>query len=368
MSPTRRLIYASLGVTTHDVRFLKTASSIFQSVLYLRFDGKGQSVCPPGIPQNVAFADWFGSRHSIATVDPAEFLEPFNEVVDGFRPKLIHAGPLSSVAWVASADSTVPVLGMSWATDVLVDAQTPSGASRVSETCQQIAALITDSQTTAALARDFGFAGRDLAVFPWGVDLDSFAFSTLPSTSSLAFVSLRSHEHIYDIPTIIKGFARARTSAGTEDLSLTIVGKGTTTAECIQLASECGLGKSIQWQDPYSESELPAVLNRYHGSISAARSDGSSVSMLQTMACGRIAIVANLPSNLEWIDDGFNGFTFELGSSESLGETLNRVNSFGAKLGEVARNARQTVEQRADWRVNRQILANLYLAFLQHTL
>ncbi len=364
MPSVRRLLYASFGVTTHDVRFLKVAATIFDRILYLRFDGQDSSPLATQLPENVTLVDWFGTRQSISSAEPLDFVEPFTAIIDDFKPHLTHAGPLSSVAWVASYRPTAPVLGMSWATDVLVDAQTPSGADRVSTTCQKLSGLITDSQTTAALARNFGFGGDRLAVFPWGVDLDVFPFSPLPPMSPIRLASVRSHEPIYDIPTIVEGFSDAVATSGSDNLSLTVLGKGSTTAECVQLANQRGVGSTINWQAPCAESALPVLFAEVHGTISAARSDGSSISMLQTMACGRIPIVTDIPSNVEWIQDGINGFIFEVGSSVSLADTLTRISLLGPNLREVGRNARTTVEERADWRINRQILIDTYTNFL----
>lgn len=364
MSSIRRLLYASFGVTPHDVRFLKVASTVFDDILYVRFDGQNRSPLASQLPDSVVFADWFGTKQSIVSTDPSNFVEPYNAIAGHFKPHLIHAGPLSSVGWVASFHPVAPLLGMSWATDVLVDVQTSSGAERVSSTCHKLSGLIADSQTTAALARDFGFGGAHLSVFPWGIDLDAFPFSPLPQTAPICLASVRSHEPIYDIPTLIKGFSKALTALGRGTLDLKVLGRGSTTADCVQLANELGIGSSIDWQAPCAEAELPALLAQVHGTISAAYSDGSSISMLQTMACGRIPIVTNIPSNIEWIQDAINGFVFEVGSSTSLADTLVRLASLKSSLTEIAHNARHTAEKRADWRANRQILIDTYNTLL----
>ena len=360
----QRLLYASFGVTTHDVRFLKVAATVFDDILYVRFDGQNHSALASQLPSNIAFPDWLGTHQSILIVDPSDFVEPYDVIARDFKPHLVHAGPLSTVGWVASCRPIAPLLGMSWATDVLVDAQTSLGAERVSTTCHKLSGLITDSQTTAALARDFGFSGTHLAVFPWGVDLDAFPFSPLSHTAPICLASVRSHEPIYDIPTIVKGFSLALERLGREILDLRVLGRGSTTADSVRLANELRIGSSIEWLPPCSESELPALLGQVHGTISAAHSDGSSISMLQTMACGRIPIVTDIPSNIEWIQDEINGFVFEVGSAKSLADGLVRFASRRPSLDEIARNARRTVEERANWRVHRQTLIDTYTAVL----
>lgn len=52
------------------------------------------------------------------------------------------------------------------------------------------------------------------------------------------------------------------------------------------------------------------MLRRSKCYISATKSDGSSLSLLEAMGNGAIPIVSNIPSNREWIVDGINGKLF----------------------------------------------------------
>lgn len=57
-------------------------------------------------------------------------------------------------------------------------------------------------------------------------------------------------------------------------------------------------------------NKLMNLLYRSKFYISATKSDGSSLSLLEAMTCGVIPIVSNIPSNREWILDGLNGILF----------------------------------------------------------
>ena len=52
------------------------------------------------------------------------------------------------------------------------------------------------------------------------------------------------------------------------------------------------------------------MLRRSKFYISATKSDGSSLSLLEAMGNGVIPIVSNIPSNREWVVDGVNGKLF----------------------------------------------------------
>lgn len=57
-------------------------------------------------------------------------------------------------------------------------------------------------------------------------------------------------------------------------------------------------------------NKLLQMLRRSKCYISATKSDGSSLSLLEAMGNGVIPIVSNIPSNREWVVDGVNGKLF----------------------------------------------------------
>ena len=99
--------------------------------------------------------------------------------------------------------------------------------------------------------------------------------------------------------------------------------------------------------------------------ISAARSDGISVSLLEAMAAGMICIVTNFPSNLEIIQSGVNGFTFINGDVQSLSETIQRVVSLSAmERKEIGQAARKFVAERANWNINKMLMLDEILGLV----
>ena len=63
----------------------------------------------------------------------------------------------------------------------------------------------------------------------------------------------------------------------------------------------------------YKEMEYTKMLNLVNRSkiyISATRSDGTSLSLLEAMKLGAIPLVSNIVSNRSWVLDGINGYLF----------------------------------------------------------
>lgn len=75
-----------------------------------------------------------------------------------------------------------------------------------------------------------------------------------------------------------------------------------------------------------------------------------SLSMLESMACGKIVIGSNTGGIPEVIEDNENGFLFTKGDEVSLANKLYNIISEGNNLDYIRKNARQTVEMSYSWK------------------
>jgi glycosyltransferase involved in cell wall biosynthesis len=86
--------------------------------------------------------------------------------------------------------------------------------------------------------------------------------------------------------------------------------------------------------------------------ISPSHVDGSSVTLMEALASGLPCLVSDIPGNQEWIEAGVNGWLFRDGDADDLTQKiLNAIKNRDSfqKIGEAAR---QTAEQKADWKKN----------------
>ncbi len=111
------------------------------------------------------------------------------------------------------------------------------------------------------------------------------------------------------------------------------------------------LDEVVHFAGRLSQAQQPAYYHAADLYVSPSHSDGSSISLLEAMACGRTVLVSDIPSNREWVEDGMNGRLFVDGSEADL----------TAKLVEMVRDPGQydyrrlahvTATERADWRRN----------------
>jgi len=99
--------------------------------------------------------------------------------------------------------------------------------------------------------------------------------------------------------------------------------------------------------------------------VSASKSDGSSVSMLEAMAARKVCIVPDHKFNAYWIEDEVNGFLFKNGSERHLLDRIKKALSLtNSQTTQMGSAARQRVEEEANWSYNSIKLLNVINSLL----
>ena len=208
--------------------------------------------------------------------------------------------------------------------------------------------VIVDSHANEDIAQSFG--AQRTAVIPWGIDLASITsdqrVADLTEFGVLAdervVLSLRAHEDLYRVSDIIEAFGQVSINA-----RLVIGNSGSLTPELRRLASEFNF--DAVFLAPVDEPDVPALLRRASVYVTASRVDGTSVTLLQAMACGVPVVASANLGNLEWVEDGSTGFLFPIADIQALGAAVHRAIDEGPG---VTRAAQELVAQRADWKQN----------------
>ena len=90
-------------------------------------------------------------------------------------------------------------------------------------------------------------------------------------------------------------------------------------------AKEMGLAGIVEFTGELDQPDLAGLLRSADIYVSSSRSDSTSVSLLEAMACGAFPVVTSIPGNLEWITDGRNGLTFPPGDPAALATCLQKA-------------------------------------------
>jgi glycosyltransferase involved in cell wall biosynthesis len=136
---------------------------------------------------------------------------------------------------------------------------------------------------------------------------------------------------------------------------------GGSQAKCIrQILASGGMLGRVRFGGPVSQSALPRWYAMADLFISPSHVDGSSVSLMEALACGLPTLVSDIPANREWVREDENGWLFPDGNAEALAEKILAVVANRRKLARISFGARRTAEERADWSKNFPILLRAY--------
>jgi glycosyltransferase involved in cell wall biosynthesis len=293
-------------------------------------------------------------------------------VIRNVKPDIIQAGPIQRAAFLAALAGFRPLVSMSWGYDLLVDVNRNAlwrWATRY--TLQRSAALVGDCDTIRQRAMAFGMHPERIITFPWGIDLEHFTphghclpplyLESSPSEGKpsthigndrqpFVILSTRSWEPIYGVDIIAQAFSQAAQEL--PGLRLILLGNGSQAAVLRGIFMKAGVLDRVYFRGQIAYAELPRYYRSADLYVSASHSDGTSISLLEALACGLPVLVADIPGNREWVTPGEQGWWFPDGDARALAEAMRKASEQPERLDPMRRAARQLAERRADWHKN----------------
>ncbi len=363
-----RILYFSRDYTPHDHRFLSAMAKAGLQVYSLRLESRGHSQEDRPLPPEVEQVQWAGGHSPAGLKDGPRLLWDLKRVLGRIKPDLVQSGPLQSAALLVALSGYRPYISMSWGYDLLFDARrSPRWAWATRYALRHSAAMVGDCQTIRQLAVQYGMPDERIVTFPWGVDLGHFspggrfAQSGKDASENMrpklglgekAFVVLctRSWEPIYGVDVVAQAFARV--AVDKPDMHLVLLGNGSLAKRLRGIFEQGNVTDQVSFPGQVSQSDLPRYYRAADVYLSASHSDGTSISLLEALACGCPALLSDIPGNREWISPEEQGWFFPDGSVEGLAQALELAYAERERLPGMGQRARLLAEQRADWDKN----------------
>jgi glycosyltransferase involved in cell wall biosynthesis len=356
-----RILYFSKDYSPHDHRFLSSLAGTGHKVFYLRLERNQRQVEDRPVPSQVEQVQWAGGQRAFRWGDLPRFALDLKRVIKEIKPDLIHAGPIQTCAFLAVLSGFRPILTMSWGFDLLEDAQRNGWWRWVTGyTLKRSTFFASDAQVTRSKAVAYGMKPDRTVVFPWGVDLRRF-IPKLPRNKgkrALILFCNRSWEPHYGVDVLARAFVKVAQQR--KDASLLLLGAGSQAQTIRQILMNGGVLERVQFGGQISQTDMPRWMRMADLYISTSHVDGSSVSLMEALACGLPALVSDIPANKEWVSEGINGWLFPDGDAETLAEKILAVSAQRQKLTQIGRAARKSAEERADWKKNFAVLLETY--------
>lgn len=262
----------------------------------------------------------------------------------------IITGPLTSID-PAILELDNPVIGLSWGFD-LHDLE----AANSTNWLPRLAGLIVDSAPTLEIALNSGMPAEKIAMIPWGIELDQFVPTRTGSRDAVLqprLLTLRAHESLYRVDTVIRAVKLLHDERFA--FELVIGNDGSLTDQLVKLVDELQI-PHVSFIGKSAESDLPDLFDSADIYISAAETDGTSVTLIQAMSMKVPVVVSDSPGNVAIISPadtrGARGTLFSIGDPQSLAQAITSVWSEPSITQSKVDAAWEFVQNSADWNHN----------------
>lgn len=368
-----RILYYSDNTSGHNRRFLAKLAVTNHEVW---FCDSSRSERPAGwLPAGIReFEPALTLRPDSDPAAARGALPEVERMLAAVNPDVVHAGPVQKCGYPVALAGFHPLLLASWGSDLLLGPQRDASWMEATRVALDGAdALFVDNTAVLNAARRFvDFADDRVLNFPWGVELDRFG----PPDESInrggarfepdafVFICTRSWEPLYGIDVVLDAFRAVREKHS--GARLVLLGAGSMDVRIRAFVAEHGLEGVIHMPGASPPDAVAGWFRRADAYVSAAHSDGTSVSLLEAMATGLPVIVTDNASNREWVSPRTNGWLASdvPGFSEAMQEACELSTE---RRQEMARASRRLVEERADWDANFPRLLAMYEQLLAHS-
>jgi glycosyltransferase involved in cell wall biosynthesis len=358
MKFSKRVLYFSRNFSTHDFRFLTALAETEYDVYFLQLENQKSNLSVDVLPSKIKVLPPLNKNQEFTFLNIPGNAIDLRKIIKQITPDIIHAGPIQSCGFLAALAGFSPLVTMSWGSDILVDSDRNIFLKWITKyTLKKTAILIGDCEAVKNKAIQFNFSENRIVLFPWGIDLQLFypgdnakLRTKLGWQDKFVIISVRSWEKIYGVDVVARGFAEALKSK--PDLRLILLGNGSQEDLIKSIFDESKIGDRVFFGGVIDQKELPGYYRASDLYISASYSDGSSVSLMEALACGIPVLVSDIPGNKEWIDQDNNGWMFKTGDSESLAQCILSIYNNKDKFPQIRLEAREIAESKANWKVN----------------
>lgn len=283
--------------------------------------------------------------------------------VAALRPDILHAHYITSYGYLAARCAHPRRVMTAWGTDLLVSPwRTPWLRWLTAWTLGRARWVSGDSADLLAAAERLCPA-TPRALIHWGVDRSRFQPAPWAEKPALDIVSLRSWEPNYRIDLILEAVAQLAAQPGglASPLHLHLLGGGSLASELREQVRRLGLSDRVTLHGRLDDAGMAAVMRRCKLSISVPLSDATSVSVLESMACGLAVMASDLPANRCWLAPRM---LVPAGDGPGLGQRLMALAADDAALREEGQRNAERIARDGDRRVQMDAVDRLYQALM----
>lgn len=279
------------------------------------------------------------------------------------KPDIVNAHFVPNYGLLGLLAGFRPLVVTCWGSDVLLS-PLKSGLHRrrVERVIRGADFLTSDSAYLTDRLVAFGAFAEKIATVPLGVEDEILALGAERHHSGdekVVVLSTRQLEPVYDVETVLHTVPKA-IMGFPHEMEFWIVGAGSQRRTLETLSHAIGVSLWTKFLGWLERPRYLEVLRQAAVYVSTARSDSTSVSLLEAMGAGLAPVVADIPGNREWITDGENGFLVPVDSYLSFGEKIRFLADRSELRQQFAVKNQQIIRAKARWQENMQVISELF--------
>lgn len=356
-----RVLYFSESYSGHDHRFVTSIAKAGHEVYFTRLYNTQVDLTPLDQFKSVHLVDITGIDRRITPLSYLRFFRDFRKLVWELSPDVIHAGPVDKCGSIAALTGYHPLVVMSWGYDLMKTALESRIWNRLAKYALRSADQFTsDAIATRNQAINFGMNEAKCTIFPWGVDLAHFSPGNREpgSEPTITLFCNRSWEENYGVDVLARAFVSV--AQANHQVRLLLLGSGSMEPRIKDILERGGVSSKVEFPGRIAQAELADYYRKADLYITASHVDGTSVSLMEAMACGLPVIASNIPGNIDWVGEAKNGWLFQDGDDAELAEKIEIAIQDRSKLALIGKESRSIAEKRANWQENQKILFDTY--------
>lgn len=274
------------------------------------------------------------------------------KLIREINPDLIHAHFITKYGFHLPSGKKYPTVVSAWGDDILI---LPPKSRIIHSFTKKILNQVdliygVSHDINEHIIEDFRIPEEKIKYLPFGIDTKMFS----PSENTRKFdedhfviFSNRGFYPVYDMPTLVEGFERAYSV--NNNLRLYLKGDGPELPKIKDLVKSKNISDVVTFLRRTEYSQVPVDLNKSDIFVTTAVSDGTPVSLLETMSTETPVIATNIGGVPEWITDGETGILIPPGDPIGLSENILLLAEDEYMRKRLGKKARETVLERGDW-------------------
>lgn len=273
-----------------------------------------------------------------------------------WRAEILNAHYASGYGTTAALCGFRPTLLSVWGSDVYDFPYEGAVKGRLLRwNLRRATALASTSHAMAQQVRRLTPERHDVAVTPFGVDLQRFAPAPRRERGALTIGIVKLLTPKYGIDLLLRAFAGLLRDADVRALPLPcrllIVGDGPQRPALEALARDLGIAPDTEFAGEVAHADVPGWLHRLDIYAAPSRLDSESfgVAVIEAGACGLPVVVSDAGGLPEVVRDGETGLVVPRENVPALQAALKRLLLDAALRERLGRNGRAHVEREYDW-------------------